>query len=59
MTFNTAQQHEINLYRSTFPFRIIFAALHPITGEWQVGAVMTKHKPNKLARTGWNVWIVS
>ena len=47
---------EMRLLKGYFPFRIVYGAskgadvLH--------GAVVTRSKPNRLAREGWKVWIM-
>jgi len=54
-TLNEAQITELRRLRSYFPYRIIYGALNPATGEWLASAVATMRIPNKLAREGWQV----
>lgn len=50
-----AQLAELARLKAWYPYRIVYGALHPETGEWRCGAVTTMHAPNKLARAGWSV----
>lgn len=49
------REHELNALRDTFPFRIVYAAFNPLTGEYRASAVVTMHAPNRLVREGWQV----
>jgi hypothetical protein len=55
---NEAQTRELYNPRNSFPFRIIYGAFNPATGEWFASAVPTMRIPNKLAREGWQVFTV-
>lgn len=57
-TFTPAQERDLRALMGTFPFRIIYAATHPDTGEWVCSAVLNMRIPNRLARQGWSVIIV-
>lgn len=50
-----AQVAELMRLKAYFPYRIVYGALHPATGEWRCNAVVTMREPNKLARAGWSV----
>jgi hypothetical protein len=52
------QMNEILRMKSYRPFMICYGAFNPTTGEWFVSASPTKHRINKLAREGWQVWTV-
>ncbi len=49
------RQAELARLKGYFPYRIVYGALHPSTGEWRSGAVTTRREPNRLAREGWKV----
>lgn len=51
-----AQVRELQNLKNSFPFRIIYGAFNPATGEWFASAVPTMRIPNKLAREGWQVF---
>lgn len=55
---NEAQLRELQNLKNSFPFRIIYGAFNPATGEWVASAVPTMRIPNKLAREGWQVFTV-
>ena len=55
MTFTPEQEAEIRMYRGHYPYRIIYAARNPATGEVVISAVTSMRVPNKLARDGWEV----
>lgn len=56
MELTQAQTAELQRLKSFYPFRIIYGARHPRTGEWVASAVSTMRIPNKLAREGWEVF---
>lgn len=56
MTLTETQINEIARMKSYRPFMICYGAFNPATGEWLVSAAPTKHRINKLAREGWQVW---
>lgn len=49
------EQSELAFLARWKPWAIVYGAKHPQTGEWQMGAVNTMAKPNRLAREGWHV----
>lgn len=53
---NEAQITELQNLKNSFPYRIIYGAVNPTTGEWFASAVPTMRIPNKLAREGWQVF---
>jgi len=53
------QMAQIQRAKAYFPYRIAYGALNPATGEFVASAVETKRIPNKLAREGWNVWVLN
>lgn len=53
---NEKQLQELQSLKNFFPFRIIYGAFNPVTGEWFASAVPTMRIPNKLAREGWQVF---
>lgn len=55
-TVNETQEQELRSLKRAFPFRIVYGALK--NGEFRTGAVYTKHAPNRLARSGWTVWLL-
>lgn len=55
MEFTPAQEDEIRSLRGFFPYRIIYAARNPTSGECVISAVTSMRIPNKLAREGWEV----
>lgn len=56
MQLTQAQENELRLLKQTFPFRIVYCATNPQTGEYVASAVPTMRIPNKLAREGWQVF---
>lgn len=55
---NEAQIQEMQNLKNSFPFRIIYGAFNPQTGEWFASAVSSMRAPNKLVREGWQVFTV-
>jgi hypothetical protein len=55
MTLTPEQEMQVKMLRDTFPYRIIYAAVHPTTGEFVASAVATMRIPKDLARKGWSV----
>lgn len=51
-----AQIQELQGLKNSFPYRIVYGAINPATGEWFASAVTTMRAPNKLAREGWQVF---
>lgn len=51
-----AQRTDCARLKAHFPYRIVYAAFNPATGEWITNAVTTKARPHALARKGWRVW---
>lgn len=54
-----AQLAEIAQVRRLQPFMITYGALNPVDGEFFVSFAPTRHRPNKLVREGWIVWIAN
>lgn len=52
------QQNELIRMKAYRPFMICYCAVNEETGEYIISASPTKHRANKLARTGWKVWII-
>lgn len=50
------QETEMRRMKSHFPYRIIYAALHPDTGEFWASAVTSMRIPNKFARQGYAIF---
>ena len=48
---------EMLQWKRSLPFRIVYAAFDPSTGEWFCSAVTSMRIPNKLKRDGQLVWI--
>lgn len=42
--------------KSFYPYRIVYGAVDPRSGEFESSAVKTMHRPNKLMRDGWRVY---
>lgn len=55
---NADQKAELARLKGYFPFRVVWGAINPSTGEWRCAAAGSKCQPNKLARDGWRVWYV-
>ena len=55
---NETQMQELRRLKQFYPFRIVYGAFNPVTGEWFASAVPTMRIPNKLAREGWQVFTV-
>ena len=53
---NEQQQAELVRMKQYFPFRIVFGALNPETGEFSVHARKTARPMNEFLRKGWLVW---
>jgi hypothetical protein len=58
MTLTPAQSEEVRIMRGHFPYRLIYVAVSP-SGESVVSAVPTMRVPNKLAREGWTVVMIT
>ena len=62
MELSQEQIQQMRFFKDYFPYRIVFGALRNTKGalkeghEFVCGAVVTNHKPNKLAREGWTVF---
>lgn len=50
-----ALRQDMQRLKAYFPYRIVYGAVSP-AGKTVTGAVATMHKPNALARKGWEVW---
>ena len=51
------QAREVDAMRASFPFRIVYYAIRG--EEFRVDAVVTMHRPKRLAREGWSVYRVA
>lgn len=58
MELTEAQTAELRRLKSFYPYRIIYGAKNPQTGEWIASAVPTMRIPNKLLREGWQVFML-
>lgn len=58
MQLTDAQTQQLRNLKASFPFRIIYGALNPVTKEYVASAVTSMRIPNKLAREGWEVFTV-
>jgi hypothetical protein len=56
MELTDKQIEELRRMKSYFPYRIIYGAINPQTGEWIASAVPTMRVPNRLLREGWQVF---
>lgn len=57
-TLSEDQLAELTRLKAYFPYRIVYGAISG-GNEWICGAVTTKREPNRLARTGWHVVILT
>jgi hypothetical protein len=55
MDLTEDQKQELKMLREFFPYRIVYAAMNPSTGEYIASAVTSMRIPNKLCRDGWQV----
>jgi hypothetical protein len=53
-----AQRSELRRLREMCPFRIVYGAWNPQTGEYFAAAVTSMRIPNRLVREGWEVFTV-
>jgi hypothetical protein len=57
-TLTDAQTQELVQLKRHFPYRIVYGALDPETGEFIKNTAYDKRKPNKLARQGFTVFLL-
>lgn len=58
MQLNDDELRQMQSLKSWFPFRIVYGAKHPTTGEFKCGAAHTKRPANDYVRKGWVVFIL-
>ena len=58
MEISDSQRQELARLKSYFPYRIVWGAVNPATGEWKASANPTMRQANDHARKGWAVVVV-
>ena len=53
MELTDTQKHDLQLLKVHYPYRIVWCAKHPATGDFQCGASPTKRYVNDLVRKGY------
>lgn len=54
-----AQTADLRRLKATFPFRIVWGAVCPATGEFVCSASYTRRQANAYARNGWTVFVLA
>jgi hypothetical protein len=52
-------QADMQRLKGYFPFRIIWGAINPLSGEVVTGANVTKRQANDYIRKGWEVYVLN
>jgi hypothetical protein len=56
MQLTDNQSMELARLKQYFPYRIVWGAIHPSTGEWFASANTTKRQMNGYVKNGWVVF---
>lgn len=59
MQLTDTQNRELARLKQYFPYRIVWGAINPGTGEWFASANTTKRQMNGYVKNGWVVFQVT
>jgi hypothetical protein len=58
MELSQSTMNDMKRLKMYFPYRVVYGAVNPATGEQVSGARKTKAAAKNLAKKGWSVWTI-